>query len=126
MTSLPGLSEKIAGFDRDAAKTERIAADQARQQITVKFPLAGWPHLPLERYALGLGLPEMAYCRLLEFGTPSLGSISGGSAAKHIMFRHNTGVWRMAGPLRGLDPHEAWERLRARSLQPPALPRAFP
>lgn len=48
----------------------------------------------------------------MEFGTQSLGSIRGGSAAKHIMYRHNSGEWRLAAPLRGLEPQEAWRQLR--------------
>ncbi|MGJ3561742.1 hypothetical protein ACR6C2_39975 [Streptomyces sp. INA 01156] len=53
----------------------------------------------------------------MEFGTPHLGSIRGGSAAKHIMYRHNSGEWRMAAPLRGREPQDAWVHLRTQFLQ---------
>ncbi|WP_220139981.1 AAA family ATPase [Nocardia huaxiensis] len=48
----------------------------------------------------------------MEFWTPNLGSISGGSATKHIMYRHNSGEWRLAPALHGLDADTAWKRLR--------------
>ncbi|MEU6883703.1 AAA family ATPase [Streptomyces viridosporus] len=53
----------------------------------------------------------------MEFGTPNLGSIKGGSAAKHIMYHHNSGEWRLAAPLRGMEPQEAWEELRGQFVR---------
>ncbi|AUG75578.1 5-methylcytosine-specific restriction enzyme subunit McrB [Kitasatospora sp. MMS16-BH015] len=76
-----------------------------------------WAELPLERYALGLDRAAAdgpSFCQLLEFGTPKLGSIKGGSAAKHIMYRHHSGEWRLAAPLQQAGTHQAaWERLRS-------------
>jgi 5-methylcytosine-specific restriction protein B len=107
-----------AEFDRAAAQTAESAVEDQRQQVLRQFPLASWPSLPLERYALGQQTSGgTTYCRLLEFGTPMLGSIKGGSAAKHIMFRHNTGEWRLAAPLDGLEPREAWGSLRRQFVQ---------
>lgn len=100
-------------FDRTTVAEEEAVVESERARVLAEFPLEGWPALPLERYALGLrGADGVTYCRLLEFGTMHLGSIRGGSAAKHIMFRHNTGVWRTAPPLNGLDVQIAWSRLR--------------
>ncbi|POG45250.1 hypothetical protein BV881_21925 [Streptomyces sp. ZL-24] len=59
----------------------------------------------------------MTYCRLMEYDTQSLGSIKGGSAAKHIMYRHNSGEWRLAAPLRGMEPQAVCGRLRAELLR---------
>ncbi|WSA80463.1 AAA family ATPase [Streptomyces sp. NBC_01799] len=104
----------VAEFDRKAATERETSAADERKQVLDLFPLGEWPTLPLEGYALGLD-PSRAgttYCRLMEFGTQSLGSIRGGSAAKHIMYRHNSGEWRLAAPLRGLEPQEAWRQLR--------------
>ncbi|MGW0797115.1 AAA family ATPase [Streptomyces sp. NPDC002692] len=103
-----------AEFDRKAVSERETSAADERKQVLGLFPLDEWPALPLERYALGLDLSraETTYCRLMEFGTQSLGSIRGGSAAKHIMYRLNSGEWRLAAPLRGLDPQEAWQQLR--------------
>lgn len=117
MTTLPDLAVKLKDIDRGAFAAEAAAAEAEREHVQREFPIAGWNELPLERYALGLGAQEQTYCRLLEYGTHALGSISGGSAAKHIIYRYNTGEWRMATPLAELDPDVAWQRLRAEFVQ---------
>ncbi|MDX2592282.1 AAA family ATPase [Streptomyces sp. WI03-4A] len=102
-------------FDRTAVAERESAAEVERKRVLSQFPLEGWKTLPLERYALGQSAPagsEPTYCRLLEFLTPDLGSIKGGSAAKHIMFLHNSGEWRLAAPLGKAEPRDAWEELR--------------
>jgi len=111
-----------AAFDRGTVAEDEALADTERKQVLAQFPLEDWPTLPLERYALGVDAPEAhgagaGYCRLMEFGVPHLGSIRGGSAAKHIMYLHNSGEWRMAAPLRGREPQDAWAHLRAQFLQ---------
>lgn len=119
MTDGVDIREAAARFDRSTAAKDEAGAEQEREQVLAQFPLEDWPTLPLERYALGLNPsgPGMTYCRLMEFGTQCLGSIKGGSAAKHIMYRHNSGEWRLAAPLRGMEPQDAWERLRAEFLR---------
>ncbi|GHK02361.1 hypothetical protein SY2F82_41580 [Streptomyces sp. Y2F8-2] len=109
------MSTAAGQFDRTAVAETESAAGEERKRVLALFPLEGWKTLPLERYALGQPAPagsEPTYCRLLEFLTPNLGSIKGGSAAKHIMYRHNSGEWRLAAPLRKADPRDAWEELR--------------
>ncbi|WP_256256013.1 AAA family ATPase [Streptomyces sp. MUSC 14] len=96
------------------------AAEDERKQVLSQFPMEKWGTLPLARYALGQTAPSGSgptYCRLMEFGTPNLGSIKGGSAAKHIMYHHNSGEWRVAAPLRGMEPQEAWEELRGQFVR---------
>ncbi|MFF2624469.1 hypothetical protein ACFVUN_01700 [Kitasatospora griseola] len=100
MTDGTDLAAAAADFDRSSL-TESVA-EAERERVLADFPLGEWPQLPLERYALGLDRQPGSgppFFRLLEFGTPQLGSIKGGSAAKHIMYRHNSGEWRMAAPL---------------------------
>lgn len=111
-----------AAFDRNTVAEGKALAHAERELVLTEFPLTEWPTLPLERYALGLDSQDwsgtrMTYCRLLEFVTTQLGSIRGGSAAKHIMFRHNSGEWRLAAPLGGMEPQEAWEQLRGQFVQ---------
>ncbi len=109
-----------AEFDRTAVADIESAAEDERKQVLAQFPLEEWAKLPLERYALGQGSPPGSgptYCRLMEFGTPHLGSIKGGSAAKHIMYHHNSGEWRLAAPLRGMDPQDAWAELRGQFVR---------
>ncbi|MER5467039.1 AAA family ATPase [Streptomyces sp. NPDC002685] len=107
-------------FDRGAVAEVESAAEDEREQVLSRFPLEQWAELPLERYALGQATPPgsgSTYCRLMEFGTPRLGSIKGGSAAKHIMYHHVSGEWRLAAPLRGMEPQDAWAELRGQFVQ---------
>ena len=119
MTGAVDVWASAARFDRHTVVGEEAAAEAERQQVLAQFPMEDWATLPLERYALGLDHAGtgMTYCRLMEFGTSHLGSIKGGSAAKHIMYRHNSGEWRLAAPLRGTDPQDAWELLRTQYIQ---------
>ncbi|MCX4593848.1 hypothetical protein OG819_30080 [Streptomyces sp. NBC_01549] len=120
MTNGVDLRTAAAEFDRTAVADVESAAEDERKQVLSQFPLEEWAELPLERYALGQGAPPESgptYCRLMEFGTPHLGSIKGGSAAKHIMYHHNSGEWRLAAPLRGMDPQEAWAKLRGQFVR---------
>lgn len=115
MTDEVDLRAAAAEFDRRTAGEVETAAEDERKQVLSQFPLEEWATLPLSRFALGQAAPSgngPTYCRLMEFGTPNLGSIKGGSAAKHIMYHHNSGEWRVAAPLRGMEPLEAWEELR--------------
>ncbi|GAA2057211.1 hypothetical protein GCM10009839_78180 [Catenulispora yoronensis] len=82
-----------------------------------EFPLALWHDLPLHRYALGTtpddGLFGSPFCKVMEYETPTLGSIKGGSASKHIMYLARSGGWRLARPLEGMVPDRAWQELRS-------------
>lgn len=108
------IRNAIAEFDREALSDTLAAAETERQEVLKRYPLGDWPTLPLTRYALGLGAEgdPLTYCRLIEFGTPDLGSIGGGSALKHMIYRHNSGEWKLAANLVGSDVDVAWERLR--------------
>ncbi|MEU9730138.1 AAA family ATPase [Streptomyces sp. NPDC048002] len=120
MADEAALREAVATYDRSNAPEAEAAAEDERKQVLTQFPLEEWPSLPLSRYALGQAAPSgsaSTYCRLMEFGTPHLGSIKGGSAAKHIMYHHNSGEWRVAAPLRGMEPQEAWEELRGQFVR---------
>lgn len=110
------LAEAAAKFDRASWAYAVEEARHARRTVEEQFPLAGWSTMSLGEYALGTGRSEdgpPAYCRLLEFGTDAIGSIRGGSAAKHIIYRHRSGEWRRVAPLKKLDPEAAWEWVRA-------------
>ncbi|MFG2512601.1 AAA family ATPase [Streptomyces sp. NPDC048584] len=120
MADEPDLRAAAAEFDRSAAVEAEAAAEDERKQVLSQFPLEGWATIPLSRYALGQPAPATSgptYCRLMEFGTPNLGSIKGGSAAKHIMYHHNSGEWRLAAPLRDMEPQEAWQELRGQFMR---------
>ncbi|WP_305779806.1 McrB family protein [Nocardia nova] len=108
------FTEAIAQFDPASVADRLSAAETERKQILDLFPLNDWPTLPLSRYALGQGSDgvDMTYCRLLEFASGDLGSISGGSALKHMIYLHRSGEWKLTPELRGLPVEQAWERLR--------------
>ncbi|TMD58980.1 MAG: hypothetical protein E6I91_21130, partial [Chloroflexi bacterium] len=67
-------------------------AEEERNQVIARFPLEDWPALPLERYALGLGVKD-SFCWWMEWGTKHLGSIRGGSSEKHLIYNHKTKGW---------------------------------
>ncbi|KAB1980803.1 McrB family protein [Streptomyces triticiradicis] len=120
MTNGVDVRTAAVEFDRRGVADVESAAEDERKQVLSQFPLEAWAELPLERYALGQTTSPGSgptYCRLLEFLTPNLGSIKGGSAAKHIMYHHVSGEWRLAAPLRGMEPQEAWVHLRGQFVQ---------
>ena len=87
------IQDAIRTFDREASRVEVETADQQRQEVAGRFPLDGWPTLTLERYALGQANTQESYCWWMEFGTPAVCSMRGGSAKKHIIFKRNDGNW---------------------------------
>ncbi len=113
---LDGLDKRIARFDRAEAGQLADKAEEERRQVQDEFPLGKWVDLPLERYALGPdagALSGRSFCRLMEYGTDTFGSIRGGSAAKHIIFQHRGGAWRIVpAALRDVGPREAWQQVR--------------
>ncbi|MFJ7195722.1 MULTISPECIES: McrB family protein [unclassified Streptomyces] len=111
-----GLAARIARFDREGAQQAAGLAEAERQQVLALFPLESWGGLDLEQYALG---PDgrrsgLSFCRLMEYGTDNFGSIRGGSAAKHIIYQHRSGQWRVVpSALRGLGAEAAWTQVRS-------------
>lgn len=112
--------EVMAGLERTNREVLRRRAEQAEQvrlSVLEQFPLTGWRKMPLERYAMGANILEglelgTPFCTVMEFRTDELGSIRGGSAKKHMIYRHNSGEWKFAPGLWGFDAEHAWELLR--------------
>lgn len=111
-TAAKPLSKALAEFDR-SVHADRIAeADAEITQVVRDFPLADWPTMTLEQYALGTDVYQNSFCHRMEFGTPALCSMRGGSAGKHIIFRRKKeGVWRY--PSEYDDERSAWANVRA-------------
>jgi 5-methylcytosine-specific restriction protein B len=104
------LADAIAAWDRQAAAPRVREAEALRQSLVAAFSITSWPTLSLENYALGAA-PE-SFCYWMEYKTPSLGSIAGGSARKHIVYK------KTAGPGWYFDPSfkdevEAWQSVRS-------------
>ncbi|MYW06467.1 AAA family ATPase [Streptomyces sp. SID3343] len=116
MTTPDHFRSAALKYDRSGPVAQLVAeAAEQRKHVQTAFLLDDWPSLPLERYALGQehsDPDDPPYCKLIEFRTPALGSMKGGSSAKHILYRHHSGVWKTAKPLRDLPIEDAWARLR--------------
>ena len=110
----PDLDETIAAYDRQHGWAKPAPAEKRRQEIIAKFPRDAWPTLPLDRYALGTGAPD-AYCYIMEFGSTELGSIRGGAAYKHVIFKRATGSWYFDKTYP--DVKSAWTTVRAAFVQ---------
>ena len=108
--------EFVASVDRATIQPTLAAADQTRAEIIEKFPLNEFATLPLERFAVGKN-DKTTLCYLLEFGSDSLGSMSGGSAGKlGVYYNRKSHAWRSAIPAMP-DPQDAWQALRADFLK---------
>ncbi len=104
------IAVALQKFDRSSLEEDIQKAEEERKQIIARFPLEDWPTMPLERYALGLGVKD-TFSWWMEWGTDHLGSISGGSAEKHLIYKHRTKGW-----VYDSDYHnelEAWEAIRS-------------
>jgi len=87
------FDDVVKKFDRKLDREHLETAEKERLQVVERFPLDAWPNMPLSAYALGQGKKFEAFCWWLEFGTPHVGSIKGGSARKHIIYKQGTGEW---------------------------------
>ena len=106
------IQHALTTFDRVKAAERSKRADQTRRDFVHKFPTAGWADLPLERYALGVGDAGDSVSGCVEFRTPDLGGVGGGSAAKHVIFkRKGRPGWYYPQPFK--NEQEAWTGLRA-------------
>jgi 5-methylcytosine-specific restriction enzyme B len=106
------IHEAIENFDLVGNQEWFQNAEKERQEILNRFPLSKWPTMPLEEYALGLPDSSNTYCWWLEFNSPHLGSIKGGSATKHLVYkRKNKPGWYYYPPTMA-DENEAWQAIR--------------
>jgi 5-methylcytosine-specific restriction enzyme B len=105
------FADALAAFNRSIISQQVQAAERERVEVVRRFPLEEWPQLPLERYALGTPDSIDSFCRWMEFRTPNLASIKGGSALKHLIFRRADGTWYFEKKYSSVD--EAWTEVRA-------------
>ena len=109
---IKALQDSISQFDRKNAISHAQSGELERQEILKRFPLSEWPKMPLEKYALGLPQSSEGFCRWIEFNSPHLGSMRGGSAAKHLIYKHkNQAGWYFYPPTMK-DENEAWQAIR--------------
>jgi 5-methylcytosine-specific restriction protein B len=117
------VSDALAGaiqtynLDQRTKDEQRILlAERERAEILERFPMSAWPSLPLERYALGQEDSTETYSRWLEFRSQNLGSMRGGSAHKHIIYKHDRKPGWHFDPDHP-DEQTAWEAVRAGFVQ---------
>ena len=85
---LLSIQEAIRAYPKENFGDIVQAAEEVRKLILMRFPLEAWPDMPLEDYALGQENSENTFCRWMEFKSPHLGSMQGGSARKLIIYKH--------------------------------------
>lgn len=104
------ILESLGSWSRSAAAGKVAEAERLRADFVDRFPIRSWPDLPLTEYALGQGTQDtVSYW--LEYRTTVIGSIKGGSAAKHlIFFRRKEESWRKPKEYDSLDA--AWSAIR--------------
>jgi 5-methylcytosine-specific restriction protein B len=108
------LQEAAATFDRKAAGQREAQAEGIRAEMLRLLPSDGWVSMPLERYALGQEDSSDTYGRWIEFKSIPLGSISGGSAFKDIIFkRRNKPGWAYPQWFRSETEAGSWPRAAA-------------
>jgi 5-methylcytosine-specific restriction enzyme B len=119
----PEVTESIATAltTWDPLAGGRIAqAEFLRQQFVEQFPISAWPELPLQSYALGQETDGGTVCWWMEWKTKLIASMSGGSAAKHLIFlRKKDQTWRY--PKEYASVEEAWEAVRSGFVEAFAL-----
>src|SRR4051794_19175250 len=105
------LQEAIEKWDGVSGWGATGSPDEERARVLELFPLEAWPNMPVDRYALGTG-DKQTFCYLLEFATPDLGSIGGGSSRKHLVYRKSeTQQWWFDNKYSSVD--DAWTAVRA-------------
>jgi 5-methylcytosine-specific restriction enzyme B len=110
------LSQAIATNDRAGAAEHAALAEAQRQHVIELFPVAAWPTMTVEQYALGTDQTKDSYCYELEFRSTWIGSVRGGSAYKHVIFRRRSNQqWRY--PQQFSDLEWAWSALRSEFVQ---------
>jgi 5-methylcytosine-specific restriction protein B len=99
-------------FDPDTARQAVNEADIERKETVQRYPLEAWPTMTLRDYAIGQADVSEPLGRWIEFQTPHMGSMRGGSARKHIIYKHRDKPgWHY--PTQYDNQEQAWEAVRA-------------
>ena len=109
------LDQALEKWDGASGWSTSGQADIQRARILERFPIESWSSLDVERYALGTGDKD-TFCYLMEFASPGLGGIGGGSARKHMIYRKSdTGEWWYDKRYASIE--EAWAGVRTSFLE---------
>lgn len=117
------FSDAISSYDRSKDRENITLGEKERKEITELFPRSGWASMPIEKYALGQSGSESTFCAWLEYKSPHLGSISGGSAKKLLIYKKRTGEgWFFDPTYESFE--QAWEAVRGAFVKAFALAEA--
>ncbi|WP_050615536.1 AAA family ATPase [Bacillus testis] len=109
------LRDKILRYYTEKIVEDLQAAQALHREFLESFSLDKLSEMPVEKYALGK-TKRGSFGWWLEYHTIPLGSIKGGSAAKHIIYyRKKDQRWEF--PAQFGDVEKAWEQLRADILE---------
>lgn len=111
MTSEGRLAELAASFNVETTRPAVNEAEVQRQETLSRYPREAWPHLDLRDYAVGQADRQDTLCRWMEFQTPYIGSIRGGSSRKLIIYKHRDKPGWYHPPQYD-DEQEAWRAVR--------------
>ncbi|GAA0904572.1 hypothetical protein GCM10009558_004340 [Virgisporangium aurantiacum] len=106
------LDEAVGLFDRGAVASRVAGADGHAKEIRTLFPLADWPALAVERYALGPPDSKASFCYRLEYGSAELGSIRGRNSRKLIIYARQDGSGWFYDQQAYATHEEAWTAVR--------------
>lgn len=116
MTNPVPIEQAAKQFDRKNVGDRQATAEKERLALVERFPLAQWPTMTLEQYALGQKGSETTFCRWLEFLTPTVASMKGGTSRKMLIYKHaRKPGWYFERDYS--DEHSAWEAVRSGFLE---------
>ncbi len=105
------LNEAVAARMHLLQPAKALEAQAQHDAFLERFPREAWRSMSLEDYALGTERTRESYSYALEWGTTSLGSIRGGTSAKHVIFqRRKTAAWHFPSGYPSVQ--QAWLSLR--------------
>jgi 5-methylcytosine-specific restriction enzyme B len=111
-TQFQSVDEAAAHYNKQQNDTHVKKAAEERHTMQQRFSLNDWPQMSLEQYALGQPHSRETYSYWLEFGTPHMGSMRGGTSHKHLIYKHkNKPGWYYRSDYE--NEQEAWLDLRS-------------
>jgi 5-methylcytosine-specific restriction enzyme B len=108
-TTRENIVDSLKSWDRTSATQRAVEAEQLRVQFVERFPITSWPQLAIEDYALGQSTHDTVSW-WIEYKTRVIGSVSGGSAYKHLIFKARNEIWRFPPEFGSVE--QAWAAIR--------------
>lgn len=115
-TDLDTFRAHLRNFDPDSHTAALSEAEATRQKLVELFPRERWETMSLADYAQGDERYPDNYCVWMEHRSRAVGSIRGGNAAKHVIYRNRKTGW-VYDRDRYDSEESAWEALRAGFLR---------